>query len=80
MRHIKNIFTFPIAFVYVMVFLFYYFLKLFFEGNHIEYIIQILFVKIQDKLPKLVYRATWLAPIVYAIVALKILFVFCHIK
>jgi len=80
MRTIKNILIFPVAFTYVMLFALYYFLKLFFEGNHIEYVIQILFVKIQNRLDKLVYRATWIAPIVYGAVLFKVYLMACHVK
>lgn len=79
-RTIKNILIFPVAFAYVMLFALYYFLKLFFEGNHIEYVIQILFVKIQNRLDKLVYRASWLAPIVYGAGLLKLYFMLRHVR
>jgi len=80
LRIIKNIFTFPIAFAYVMLFTLYYFLKLFAEGNQFEHVLQILFVKIQNRLDKLVYRAAWLAPIVYGCILLKLYLMICHIK
>ena len=76
---IKNILVFPVAFAYVMVFVFFSFLRLFFEGNHVEYIIQILFVEVQNRLDKLVYRAAWLTPIVDGIILLKIILSVHHI-
>lgn len=69
---IKNALVFPIAFLYVMLYLVYNFIHLFLSGNQVEYIMQILFVKIQNRLDKLVYRATWFTPIVYIILIIKI--------
>ena len=71
---IKMCFIFPVAFVYVMCYLMYFFLKYFLGGNHVEYVLQILFVKIQNRLDKLIYRSSWFAPFVYIAILVKIWF------
>ena len=70
--------TFPVAFIYVMGYVLILFLRLFLTGNHVEYIIQIIFVTIQNKLDKLVYRAAWFTPFVYIALILKLYFLFKH--
>ncbi len=75
-RTIRNFLIFPVAFLYVAVFVFYYFVKLFLEGYYVDNIIQILFVKMNHRLSKLVYRATWLTPFVYGFIILKIALLF----
>ena len=71
-RLIRNIIVFPVAFVYVMLYLMVCFIRLFLAGNQTEYILQILFVKVQNRLDKLVYRAMFFTPIIYAIILIKI--------
>lgn len=70
---VKKVFIFPVAFVYVMLYLLWFFLKFFLEGHHTEYILQILFVKMQNRLDRLIYRATWFTPLVYLLIILKVL-------
>lgn len=74
-RIVRSVIVFPIAFIYVMLFLLVLFIKLFLEGNQTENIIQILFTKIQNRLDKLIYRAMFFTPIVYAIILIKVVLV-----
>ena len=73
---IRNIIVFPVAFVYVMLYLMFYFVHLFLSGNQTEHILQILFVRVQNRLDKLVYRAMWFTPIVYALLLIKVVLIF----
>ena len=75
-RNIRNIIVFPVVFCYVAIFVFYYFVMLFLQGYHVENIIQILYVKMNYRLDKLIYRAKWLAPFVYGALILKLIFIF----
>ncbi len=69
---LRQILVFPVAFFYVMAYLLFYFLKLFLEGNYVEHILQILFVKMQNRLDMLVVRAAWFAPFVYIIIVWRL--------
>lgn len=72
LQKIKNIFIFPVAFAYVMCFLFYYFIVLFIQGYHTYEVIQILYINMNGKLDKLIYRASWLTPAIYLLLILRL--------
>lgn len=56
----------PVGILYVTTYALIHFTKMFLQGYYVEHILQILFIKLQNDLPKLVHRAKWFAPFVYA--------------
>ena len=76
LRQIRQILVFPIAFLYVCCFVLYYFVVLYINLYCVENIIQIIYVRMNAKLDSLVRRATNLAPLIYGLLVLKLVFLF----